>query len=122
MFINSARALGGDVLLFVSGVSAPVAVGFGDGVDGGAFFAGGMGRMRRVREAGSGLACVVVELHQAEDQVRGHQLKRVGGIGYDIPAGGGTRLSPPGPTKDDVPSVETQTESIPTVWYTGSDC
>lgn len=66
-----------------------------------------------MREAGSRLACVVVELHQAEDQVRGHQLKRVGGIGYDIPAGEGTRLSPPGPTKDDVLSVETQSPYPP---------
>lgn len=72
--------------MLVSGVSASVAVGFGDGVDGGAFFAGGMRRMRGVREAGPRLAGVVVELHQAEDQVRGHQLEGVRGIGDDIPA------------------------------------
>lgn len=72
--------------MLVSGVSAPVAVGFGDGVDGGAFFAGGMRGVRGVREAGPRLAGVVVELHQAEDQVRGHKFKCEWGIGDDIPA------------------------------------
>src|SRR4029434_10658133 len=38
-------------------------------VDGGALLAGGMGGVRGVGEAGPGLAGVVVELHQAEDQV-----------------------------------------------------
>lgn len=42
--------------------------------------------MRGVREAGPGLARVVVELHQAEDQVRGHQLEGVRRVGDDVPA------------------------------------
>ena len=90
LFTNteSQRALeGGHILLFVSWVpafGAVGAVGGWDRVDGGALFAGGMGRMGRVGEAGSRLASVVVELHQAEYQVRGHQLKRIRWIGYDI--------------------------------------
>lgn len=58
--------------------------------------------MRGVREAGSRLASVVVELHQAEDQVRGHQLKRVRGIGYDIPAEKSTPLSPRAASEDEL--------------------
>lgn len=54
-------------------------------MDRGALFAGGMGGMGGVGQAGSGLACVVVKLHEAEDEVRGHQLKRVGRVGYHIP-------------------------------------
>lgn len=76
--------------LFVSWVPAFGAVGTVGGwdrVDRGALFAGGMGRMGRVREAGSRLASVVVKLHQAEYQVWGHQLKRIWWIGYDIPFG-----------------------------------
>lgn len=41
-----------------------------------------------MRQAGARLAGVVVKLHQAEDEVRGHQLEPVRGIGDDIPAGG----------------------------------
>lgn len=37
-------------------------------------------------EAGPGLAGVVVKLHQAEDQVCGHELKLVRRVGDDIPA------------------------------------
>lgn len=76
--------------LFVSRVpafGAVGAVGGWDRVDGGALFARRMGRMRGVGEAGSGLAGVVVKLHQAEYQVRGHQLKCIRWIGYDIPFG-----------------------------------
>lgn len=43
--------------------------------------------MGRVGEASSRLAGVVVKLHQAEYQVRGHQLKRIWWISYDIPRG-----------------------------------
>lgn len=87
---DSQRALEGHILLFVSWVPAFVAVGAVGGwdrVDRGALFAGGMGRMWRVGEAGSRLASVVVKLHQAEYQVWGHQLKRIRWIGYDIPRG-----------------------------------
>lgn len=87
---DSQRALEGHILLFVSWVPAFGAVGSVGGwdrVDWGALFAGGMGRMWRVGEAGSRLASVVVKLHQAEYQVWGHQLKRIRWIGYDIPRG-----------------------------------
>lgn len=57
-------------------------------MDGRALFAGGMGGVRGVGQAGPGLARVVIKLHQAEDQVCGHQLKLVRRIGDDIPAGG----------------------------------
>lgn len=36
-------------------------------------------------QAGSRLTCVVVKLHQAEDQVCGDELKFVGRVGDDIP-------------------------------------
>lgn len=42
-----------------------------------------------MRQAGARLAGVVVKLHQAEDEVGGHQLESVRGIGDDIPAGEG---------------------------------
>lgn len=42
-----------------------------------------------MRQAGARLAGVVVKLHQAEDEVGGHQLEPVRGIGDDIPAGEG---------------------------------
>lgn len=44
-------------------------------MDGGALFAGGMGGVRGVGQARPGLACIVVKLHEAEDQVGGHQLE-----------------------------------------------
>lgn len=78
---------GGHLLLFVPRVSALDAVGAvgrRHRVDGRALLAGGMGR---VRQAGARLAGVVVKLHQAEDEVRGHQLEPVRGIGDDIPVG-----------------------------------
>lgn len=69
------------LLLFVAGfpglTAAVLPVGGWDGVDGGALFAGGMGGVGRVGQACSGLARVVVELHEAEDQVCGHQLELV---------------------------------------------
>ena len=34
--------------------------------------------------AGSGLACIVVKLHQAEDQVCGDQLKLIWWVGDDV--------------------------------------
>lgn len=80
---------GGHLLLFVPRVSAldaVGAVGHRHRVDGRALLAGGMGR---VRQAGARLAGVVVKLHQAEDEVRGHQLEPVRGIGDDIPVGEG---------------------------------
>lgn len=69
------------VLLFIAGLPALTAAvlpaGGRDGVDGRALFARGMGGMGRVGQACPGLACVVVELHEAEDQVCGHQLKLI---------------------------------------------
>lgn len=88
LFTESQRALEGHVLLFVSWVfafGAVGAVGGWDRVDWGALLTGGMGRMRRVGEAGSRLASIVVKLHQAEYQVWGHHLKRIWWIGYDKP-------------------------------------
>ena len=84
---DTGQLSGGHILLFVSRVPAFGAVGAvdgGDGVDRGALFAGGMRGLGGVGEAGSGLARVVVKLHQAEDQVGGHQLKRVGRVSYHI--------------------------------------
>lgn len=46
-------------------------------MNGGALFAGGMRGVGRVGQACSGLARVVVKLHEAEDQVCGHQLKLI---------------------------------------------
>lgn len=45
-----------------------------------------MGGMGGVGQARSGLARVVVKLHQTEDQVRGHQLKLVRRVCDDISA------------------------------------
>lgn len=77
------------LLLFVAGLpglaAAVLPVGGGDGVDGWALFAGGMGGVRAVGEAGPGLARIMVKLHQAEDQVWWHQLKTIWRIGYHIP-------------------------------------
>ena len=77
-------------LLFVPRLptlAAPVlsTAGVGDGVDGRALFAGRMGGMGGVGEAGPGLARIVVELHEAEDQVGGHQLKVVRRVGDHVP-------------------------------------
>lgn len=36
-------------------------------------------------QAGSRLTCVVVKLHQAEDQVCGDKLELIGRVGDDIP-------------------------------------
>ena len=47
--------------------------------------------MGGVGQAGPGLARVVVKLHQAEYQVRLHQLKCVRWIGYDVSGGRGER-------------------------------
>lgn len=55
-------------------------------MDGGALFAGGMGGVRGVGQARPGLACVVVELHEAEDQVGGHQLELVRRVRDHVPA------------------------------------
>lgn len=57
-----------------------------DGVNGGALFAGGMGGVGRVGQACPGLACIVVELHEAEDQVCGHELKLIRWVRDHIPA------------------------------------
>lgn len=54
-------------------------------MDGGALFAGGMGGVRGVGQARPGLACVVVELHEAEDQVGGHQLELVRRVRDHVP-------------------------------------
>lgn len=70
---------------WVPAFGAVGAVGGRDGVDGGALFAGGMRRVRGVREAGPRQAGVVVELHQAENQVGGHQLECVRRVSYDVP-------------------------------------
>lgn len=88
--IDSQRALEGHILLFVPWVpafGAVGAVGGWDRVDGGALFAWRMGRVGGVGEAGTRLAGVVVKLHQTEYQVRGHQLKCIRWIGYDVPTG-----------------------------------
>ena len=79
-------------LLFVAGLPTLAAAvlstaGVGDGVDGRALFAGRMGGMGGVGEAGPGLARIVVELHQAEDQVGGHQLKVVWRVRDNVPGG-----------------------------------
>lgn len=70
--------------MFVAGLpsltAAVLPAGGGDGVDGRALFARGMGGMGGVGQACPGLACVVVKLHEAEDQVCGHQLKLIWGI------------------------------------------
>lgn len=42
--------------------------------------------MRGVGQARPGLACVVVELHEAEDQVGGHQLELVRRVRDHVPA------------------------------------
>lgn len=73
--------------LFISASVAVDAVRRRDRVHRRALFTGGMGRMWGVGQTGPGLACVVVELHQAEDQVWGHQLKGVRRIRDDIPFG-----------------------------------
>ena len=78
------------VLLFVAGLpglSAAVLSARGwDGVNGGALFAGGMGGVGRVGQACPRLACIVVELHEAEDQVCGHELKLIRWVRDHIPA------------------------------------
>lgn len=55
-------------------------------MDGGALFAGGMGGVRGVGQARPGLARVVVELHEAEDQVGGHELELVRRVCDHVPA------------------------------------
>lgn len=81
---------GGHVLLFVAGLpglsAAVLPIGGRDRVDGGALFAGGMGGVRGVGQARPGLACVVVELHEAEDQVGGHELELVRRVRDHVPA------------------------------------
>lgn len=76
------------LLLFVTGfacfAAAVLSVGGGDGVDGRALLAGRMGGMRGVGQTRSGLARVVIELHQTEDQVRGHQLELIRRVCDDI--------------------------------------
>lgn len=54
-------------------------------MDGGALFAGGMGGVRGVGQARPGLACIVVKLHEAEDQVGGHQLELVRRVRDHVP-------------------------------------
>lgn len=65
-------------------------------MDGGALFAGGMGGVRGVGQARPGLAGVVVELHEAEDQVGGHELELVRRVRDHVPAGAKTWESDPG--------------------------
>ena len=64
-------------------------------MEGGALLAGGVGgvggRVGGVGQAGPGLARVVVKLHQAEYEVRLHQLERVRRIGYHVSGGRGER-------------------------------
>lgn len=55
-------------------------------MDGGALFAGRMGGVRGVGQARPGLARVVVELHEAEDQVGGHELELVRRVCDHVPA------------------------------------
>lgn len=78
------------VLLFVSGfpgfTAAVLPVGGWDRVDGRALLAGGMRGVGRVGQAGPRLARVVVELHEAEDQVCGHQLELVRWVGDHVSA------------------------------------
>lgn len=57
-------------------------------MNGGALFAGGMGGMGRVGQARPRLSRVVVELHQAEDEVCGHELKLIRRVRDHIPAAG----------------------------------
>lgn len=89
-WLHISEALFLHVLLFVSGLpglGSVLSVCRGrDGVHGGTLLAGGLGRVGGMGEAGPGLAGVVVELHQAEDQVCRHELKLVRGVGDDIPA------------------------------------
>lgn len=111
--------IGGDLLLFVPRVpalDAVGAVGGRDRVDGRALLAGGMGRVRRVRQAGARLAGVVVKLHQAEDEVRGHQLEAVRGIGDDVAAGGGRSI------RGLQSRGRVSTSQSLTAWCTGSEC
>lgn len=69
------------ILLFVAGLpglaAAVLSTGGRDGVDGGALFARGMGGVGRVGQACPGLACVMVKLHEAENQVCRNQLKLI---------------------------------------------
>ena len=88
----------GNLLLFVprlAGFGAVGPVGQLGRVEGGALLAGGVGgvggRVGGVGQAGPGLARVVVKLHQAEYQVRLHQLKRIRRIGYNVSGGRGER-------------------------------
>lgn len=87
---DAERDARGHVLLFVAGLAglaaAVLPVGGRDGVDGGALFAGGMGGVRGVGQARPGLARVVVELHEAEDQVGGHELELVRRVCDHVPA------------------------------------
>lgn len=80
----------GHVLLFFAGLpgltAAVLPVRGRDGVNGGTLFAGGMGGVGRVGQACPGLACIVVELHEAEDQVCGHELKLIRWVRDHIPA------------------------------------
>lgn len=72
------RSLQRNVLLFVPQVAAPATTrprGRGDGVAGRALFAGEVGGLSG--QVGAGLAGIVVELHQAEDQICRHQLEDV---------------------------------------------
>lgn len=79
-----------NVLLFVAGfpglTAAVLPVRGWDGVNRGALFAGGMGGVGRMGQACPGLACIVVKLHEAEDQVCGHELKLIRWVRDHIPA------------------------------------
>lgn len=87
---RAAAVAAGHVLLLVAGLptlaAAVLPVGRWDGVNGGALFAGGMGGMGRVGQTRPRLSRVVVELHQAEDQVCGHELKLIRRVRDHIPA------------------------------------
>lgn len=82
-----------NVLLLVPRVAAPAASrprGRGDGVAARALFAGEAGGLSG--QVGAGLAGVVVELHQAEDQICRHQLEVVRRVRDHVSATTGNRL------------------------------
>lgn len=77
------------LLLFVTGLpgltAAVLPARGGDRVNGGTLFAGGMGGVGRVGQACPRLACVVVKLHEAEDQVCGHEFKLIRRVRDHVP-------------------------------------
>lgn len=69
------RMLQRNVLLFVSTAAATRPGGEGDGVGGRALFTRAVGGVSG--QVAAGLTGVVVELHQAEDEICRHQLKSI---------------------------------------------